>query len=560
MVRGKEQQLGISDSVHLLATDPATAVQAVQPGNVDDAQPAAHLRAPKRARMELPPAQQATSPAASDSRDHSAPAGPLARPPPVVLVLCGVQGAGKSTFALALVQQGQRWVRVNQDSVASGRKGSRQQCLSAAKAALEQGSGVVIDRTNVTPGQRAPFVAQARLAGAPIHCLVLDLPVRVCGARAAGRRDHEGGLSGGRAYGVVGMTHKELREAGPPRLAEGFASVCTCQSDSDVAAALQAWAAYGVGHPEPWAEFERARPAKPPALASGLQPIDAFFQRKQPQQQQQQPVALGGAGSSTACSALRPDTAVQQRHQQAAGPQKSANAFDVLMTAAKHPIPPPPPPPPPPRLHPSSGAAGGSRHTFAATHHTDALMPYADTPERLPGAVLHQDESCVLVEDRFPKAKHHVLVISRLPRLQGPLDLKGPEDAPLVRHMLEVGRRWAAEHGGGAAFRFGFHSVPSMRRLHLHVISQDLDSPRLKTTVHWNSFTTAFFVDAEGVVSELQAGRALQYDVAEREALLKEPMRCHRCGAAAASMPRSGRTGDLLTLKAHITSCAGPVS
>ena len=32
----------------------------------------------------------------------------------------------------------------------------------------------------------------------------------------------------------------------------------------------------------------------------------------------------------------------------------------------------------------------------------------------------------------------------------------------------------------------------------MHVISQDFDSASLKTKKHWNSFTTAYFVDAQG--------------------------------------------------------------
>lgn len=35
-------------------------------------------------------------------------------------------------------------------------------------------------------------------------------------------------------------------------------------------------------------------------------------------------------------------------------------------------------------------------------------------------------------------------------------------------------------------------------QLHMHVISQDFSSPFLKTKKHWNSFTTDYFVDAEG--------------------------------------------------------------
>ena len=34
--------------------------------------------------------------------------------------------------------------------------------------------------------------------------------------------------------------------------------------------------------------------------------------------------------------------------------------------------------------------------------------------------------------------------------------------------------------------------------VHLHVISQDFNSPCLKTKKHWNSFTTEYFIDSSG--------------------------------------------------------------
>lgn len=34
--------------------------------------------------------------------------------------------------------------------------------------------------------------------------------------------------------------------------------------------------------------------------------------------------------------------------------------------------------------------------------------------------------------------------------------------------------------------------------VHLHVISQDFDSPCLKNKKHWNSFTTDYFIDSHG--------------------------------------------------------------
>jgi Scavenger mRNA decapping enzyme C-term binding len=45
--------------------------------------------------------------------------------------------------------------------------------------------------------------------------------------------------------------------------------------------------------------------------------------------------------------------------------------------------------------------------------------------------------------------------------------------------------------------RVGYHGNPSLRPLHLHVISQDLDGRAMKTLKHWNSFTTPFFCEVD---------------------------------------------------------------
>lgn len=48
-----------------------------------------------------------------------------------------------------------------------------------------------------------------------------------------------------------------------------------------------------------------------------------------------------------------------------------------------------------------------------------------------------------------------------------------------------------------------FSQVPSMRQLHLHVISQDFDSKHLKNKKHWHSFNSPFFRDLVDVIEEV---------------------------------------------------------
>ena len=76
------------------------------------------------------------------------------------------------------------------------------------------------------------------------------------------------------------------------------------------------------------------------------------------------------------------------------------------------------------------------------------------------------------------QAKYHALVVAREARLVGPADLRAT-DVPLLQHMQEVGQQWIDDmraHDADAVFRMGFHAVPSMPRLHLHVISQVITS------------------------------------------------------------------------------------
>lgn len=159
------------------------------------------------------------------------------------------------------------------------------------------------------------------------------------------------------------------------------------------------------------------------------------------------------------------------------------------------------------------------------------------------------DELVVVIKDLYPKAKHHYLVIPKAnkPNLK---DL-GAEDVKLLKHMKDVGESLIAkvqrekkdEGPKQVKFRMGYHAVPSMQQVHMHVISQDFDAPRLKNKKHWNSFTSAFFLEVDWVIGELESKGCIRIDKARYEAMLKEPLKCHVCSAAQTNMPR---------LKAHI--------
>ena len=71
----------------------------------------------------------------------------------------------------------------------------------------------------------------------------------------------------------------------------------------------------------------------------------------------------------------------------------------------------------------------------------------------------------------------------------------------------------------------------------MHVLSQDFDSPCLKTKQHWNSFTTKYFVGSETVYREIQTHGGFRRDPDACKAWLQTDLRCNQCPVTPANMP-----------------------
>ena len=219
---------------------------------------------------------------------------------------------------------------------------------------------------------------------------------------------------------------------------------------------------------------------------------------------------------------------------------------------------------------------------------SDKLEEYVDWPEHphVQAATVERDDCSVTIVDKYGKSTIHLLVIPLEKVRCIPLVLDASR-LPLLRALLARGRALVssrggrvlasdekpaagdpreAEEGGTSAsssaaaapaaptvidFRIGFHAMPSMSQLHLHVISQDFHSAALKNKKHWNSFTSSFFVPVQHAIARLERGESVAFDLAAAKALTKAPLCCHRCGADMKNMP---------TLKAHILTCDAPVA
>ncbi|XP_064550976.1 aprataxin-like protein [Drosophila montana] len=143
----------------------------------------------------------------------------------------------------------------------------------------------------------------------------------------------------------------------------------------------------------------------------------------------------------------------------------------------------------------------------------------------------------VVIADKYPKARHHYLVLPKediasifqLSKKHLPL----LEELHLLAHNIIEIRGENFE-----SFQIGFHAQPSMQRLHLHVISKDFVSSCLKTKKHWNSFNTSLFIPYETLYAQLSNEghiQCLPKDIVDD--LLARPLTCNQCTFVAKNMP-----------------------
>ncbi|KAG5042332.1 hypothetical protein JHK87_006247 [Glycine soja] len=147
-------------------------------------------------------------------------------------------------------------------------------------------------------------------------------------------------------------------------------------------------------------------------------------------------------------------------------------------------------------------------------------------PEKHKDDLLEISDDAVVLNDMYPKAQKHVLVLAQTVGLDCLADVQ-KEHLQLLNKMHDVSLKWAEKflnENAALVFHLGYHMEPSMRQLHLHVISQDFQSTHLKNKKHWNSFNTAFFHDSVDVMDEISSdGKATLKD---DDKLLSMELRC----------------------------------
>ncbi|XP_031465426.1 aprataxin isoform X1 [Phasianus colchicus] len=188
-------------------------------------------------------------------------------------------------------------------------------------------------------------------------------------------------------------------------------------------------------------------------------------------------------------------------------------------------------------LRPSKSSVSPHEGTTSRKEHLGHWSQGLKSAMQDPKVQVYKDEKTVVIKDKYPKARYHWLIlpwdsISSLKSLT-------KEHLRLLEHMHAVGQKMIQQCPAKESleFRLGYHAIPSMSQLHLHVISQDFDSPALKTKKHWNSFTTEYFLNSEDVIEMVRSkGKVTVNDQASE--LLKLPLRCHLCKQQLSTIPQ----------------------
>jgi len=162
----------------------------------------------------------------------------LAIPELSLVVLVGVSGSGKSTFAREHFKQTEvissdycRGLVADDENDQSASADAFDVLHYIAAKRLAAGRLTVVDATNVQPEARAPLVTLAREHDVLPVAIVFNLPESVCVARNAERPDRDFGPH------VIRRQHQQLRRSVRNLQHEGFRTVHVLGSADEVAAA-----------------------------------------------------------------------------------------------------------------------------------------------------------------------------------------------------------------------------------------------------------------------------------------------------------------------------------
>lgn len=122
----------------------------------------------------------------------------------------------------------------------------------------------------------------------------------------------------------------------------------------------------------------------------------------------------------------------------------------------------------------------------------NSLMDLFNDTLRSKFIIIKETDLVWVIRDKFPKAKEHYLIVPKIKIVHGIPDLRR-EHIPILQHMQEIVETFPG-------YVVGFHRVPSLFQLHLHVLSPDLSL--CKTKKHKDSFQMENMITLEAAIKE----------------------------------------------------------
>jgi aprataxin len=167
------------------------------------------------------------------------------------------------------------------------------------------------------------------------------------------------------------------------------------------------------------------------------------------------------------------------------------------------------------------------------------------------------NDDFVVIRDKFPKGLVHWLVLPRKEMIEE-IGLLDNSHLPMLRKMQtmeEELKALAVKETGDERLELwsGFHSWPSMKLLHLHLISADLNGPRLTSVSHWISFTTSFFIRLPTLIARIEEAGNPQIDLAAEKKLKRGKPTCPICQRAFHASEKG-----VIEAKLHYQTCRNP--
>ena len=150
-------------------------------------------------------------------------------------------------------------------------------------------------------------------------------------------------------------------------------------------------------------------------------------------------------------------------------------------------------------IHPNEDWTRGLRKYKTSNHNPEWVYSYVVDENNRPFATV--------VYDRFPKGFVHLLVLPMTIRAEKPSHFSKYDLQDLKKiHKLayDIADDLQARYDL-PPFYVGYHALPSMADLHIHIVSGDLASQYMKRREHYTSFTNdAYFLTPEKVEFDIQ--------------------------------------------------------